>query len=64
MVVKDGVYIIVSAQSKMLLAAISSSFGDCYPIVIVVAVQVVVLLQLLMAFAGTAYCSLQSVRTC
>jgi len=53
----------VFTESKMLLAVIASSFGDCYPIVMIVSVQVIVLSQLAMTVSGTVYSSLLSVSS-
>ena len=58
----DGVVIVVSSQSKMILAVIASAFGDFYPIVMIASVEVLVLSQLLMIGIGVVYSSLLSVN--
>ena len=58
----DGGWTVVSGQFKFMLAIIASSFGGCYPIVMVVSVEVAVLTQLLMLRAGTIYSNVHSLN--
>ena len=44
----DGSWSIIATQAKFMLAIIASSFGDCFPTVMVVSVQLVVVSQLLL----------------
>eukprot|EP01046_Picozoa_sp_COSAG06_P036627 COSAG06_NODE_4057_length_4617_cov_7.820496_1_plen_523_part_10 len=58
----DGGWSIIATQSKFILAVIASSFGGCYPIVMVVSVQMVVISQLLLICSGTVYSSVHSLN--
>eukprot|EP01043_Picozoa_sp_COSAG02_P011098 COSAG02_NODE_403_length_23058_cov_12.124134_15_plen_849_part_00 len=61
-VIVDGTWSIIATQSKFILAVVASSFGDCYPIVMAVSVQAVVLSQLLLLYGGTVYSSVHSLN--
>eukprot|EP01043_Picozoa_sp_COSAG02_P048149 COSAG02_NODE_4698_length_5082_cov_4.415412_2_plen_1410_part_00 len=58
----DSAWSIISTQAKLMLAIIASSFGDCYPIVMVVSVQLVVVSQLLLLRNGTIYSNVLSLN--
>jgi hypothetical protein len=49
-------------QCKFVLAIIASSFGGCYPIVMAVAVQLVVVGQLALLWSGKTYSSVHSLN--
>ena len=59
----DGAWAVIVAQSKFVLGIIASSFGDCYPIVIVLSVELVVLSQLAMHQHGIVYSSVHSLNS-
>ena len=58
----DGAWSDVSTQSKFMLAVIASSFGGCYPIVMVLSVELVVVGQLYMHQTGAVYSSVHSLN--
>lgn len=59
----DGTWNIVATQSKFMLAIIASTFGGCYPIVIVGSVLLMVVLQLLLLASGKMYSSVHSLNS-
>ena len=61
-VVINGSWSIVVTQCKFVLAIIASSFGGCYPIVMAVAVQLVVVGQLALLWSGKTYSSVHSLN--
>ena len=58
----DGTWSITVTQCKFMLAIIASSFGDCYPIIIAVSVQLVVIGQLVLLFSGRDYSNVHSLN--
>ena len=61
-VVINGSWSIVVTQCKFVLGIIASSFGGCYPIVMAVTVQLVVVGQLALLWSGKTYSSVHSLN--
>ena len=59
-VVVDGSWTFLATQSKFFLAVIASTFGDCYPIIMLSCVAGVMLLQL--SLAGVTYSSVLTIN--
>lgn len=49
-IVIDGCFDIVAFQMKSMLAVIASGYGDCFPVIVISAVEVAVLIMLVMAW--------------
>lgn len=61
-VVINGSWSVVVMQCKFVLAIIASGFGGCYPIVMAVATQLVVVGQLALLWFGKAYSNVHSLN--
>eukprot|EP01043_Picozoa_sp_COSAG02_P028713 COSAG02_NODE_1753_length_11053_cov_5.509129_7_plen_903_part_00 len=59
----DGMWAVGANQSKFLLALLSSMIGTCYPHVLLLCVEVVVLCQLAVMLSGRAYSNVHSLNS-
>eukprot|EP01043_Picozoa_sp_COSAG02_P048930 COSAG02_NODE_4862_length_4889_cov_9.381628_3_plen_898_part_00 len=59
----DGMWAVGANQSKFLLALLSSMIGTCYPHMLLLCVEVVVLCQLAVMLSGRAYSNVHSMNS-